>query len=160
MLLQAQNHAATAGDAGQHLALNVVGEKEGIKRGDWLTELAPCYVSDRLTVRLENIQPLKESSAVHIYHYASHTTGKLSLLNVKQVGYPQESHLQAVRLGQIFAEIQLETPLHICVGDRLILRTGDDSQTLAGAEVLEIDSPRRCQLMKQRCGICSIKQEN
>lgn len=74
------------------------------------------------------IQPLKESTVAHLYHFASHITGKVSLLNAKQ----------AVENGDYFAEILLDEPLHIAVNDRLIIRSGDDRQTLGSAEVLEI----------------------
>ncbi|VEI47914.1 selenocysteine-specific elongation factor [Actinobacillus equuli] len=44
---------------------------------------------------------------------------------------------------RIFAEVLLDEPLHIAFNDKLIIRNGDDSQTVAGAQVLEIHSPKR-----------------
>lgn len=132
--IHAQNTPSETGCAGQRLALNIANvEKEEIKRGDWITELEPKFATDRITVLLTANQTLKENSVVHLYHFASHITGKLNLLEAKQ----------AVKNQQCFAEVILDEPLHIAVGDKLILRSGDDSQTLAGAEVLEIDSPKR-----------------
>lgn len=132
--IHAQNSPSHTGYAGQRLALNIANvEKEDIRRGDWITELEPKFATDRITVLLTTNQTLKENSIVHIYHFASHITGKLNLLEVKQ----------AVKNQQYFAEVILDEALHIVVGDKLILRSGDDSQTLAGAEVLEIDSPKR-----------------
>ncbi|QIM67616.1 selenocysteine-specific translation elongation factor [Mannheimia granulomatis] len=132
--IHAQNSPSNTGYAGQRLALNIANvEKEDIQRGDWVTGLEPKFATDRITVLLTANQTLKENSIVHIYHFASHITGKLNLLEVKQ----------AVKNQQYFAEVILDEALHIAVGDKLILRSGDDSQTLAGAEVLEIDSPKR-----------------
>lgn len=132
--IHAQNQPSEQGVAGERLALNLANvEKTEMTRGDWLTALAPDFATDRITVRFQAQAPLKESNAVHLYHFASHTTAKFNLLSDKQ----------AVKFAQGFAEIILDTPLHIAVGDKLILRSGDDQQTLAGAVVVEIDSPKR-----------------
>lgn len=132
--IHAQNQPSEQGVAGERLALNLANvEKAEMTRGDWLTALAPDFATDRITVRFQAQAPLKESNAVHLYHFASHTTAKFNLLSDKQ----------AVKFSQGFAEIILDTPLHIAVGDKLILRSGDDQQTLAGAVVVEIDSPKR-----------------
>lgn len=132
--IHAQNQPSEQGVAGERLALNLANvEKAEMTRGDWLTALAPDFATDRITVHFQAQAPLKESNAVHLYHFASHTTAKFNLLSDKQ----------AVKFAQGFAEIILDTPLHIAVGDKLILRSGDDQQTLAGAVVVEIDSPKR-----------------
>lgn len=132
--IHAQNQPSEQGVAGERLALNLANvEKAEMTRGDWLTALAPDFATDRITVRFQAQASLKESNAVHLYHFASHTTVKFNLLSDKQ----------AVKFAQGFAEIILDTPLHIAVGDKLILRSGDDQQTLAGAVVVEIDSPKR-----------------
>ena len=132
--IHAQNQPSEKGQAGQRLALNLANvEKAEIKRGDWLTSLAQYYATDRITISLTAAETLKENQVVHLYHYARHTMGKLNLLNTKQ----------AVKNQQLFAEIILDEPLHIALGDKLIIRSGDDSQTLAGGEVLEIHSPKR-----------------
>ncbi|QLB41788.1 selenocysteine-specific translation elongation factor [Mannheimia pernigra] len=132
--IHAQNTPSQTGSAGQRLALNIANvEKEQIKRGDWITTLEPHFATDRITVSLTPNQSFKENSIVHIYHFARHITGKLNLLEGKQ----------AVKNQQFFAEVILDEPLHIAINDKLIIRNGDDSQTLAGAVVLEIHSPKR-----------------
>lgn len=131
--IHAQNQPAEQGVAGERLALNIANvEKSEVQRGDWITEL-PVQKTDRIAVKLTAEQALKESNVVHLYHYASHITGKLTLLNAKQ----------AVALGDYFAEIVFDEPLSCVVADKLIVRNGDDSQTLAGARVLELNSPKR-----------------
>lgn len=132
--IHAQNQPSETGSAGQRLALNLANvEKEEIARGDWLTALRPDFATDRISVRFTASQPLKENNVVHLYHFASHTTAKLNLLTTQQAG----------KFDQGFAEIILDTPLHMAVGDKLILRSGDDQHTVAGAQVLEIDAPKR-----------------
>ncbi|MFC0308680.1 selenocysteine-specific translation elongation factor [Gallibacterium trehalosifermentans] len=132
--IHAQNSESEQGVAGERLALNLAGvDKSDISRGDWLSELAPDFACERFTVLLHPCQPLKETTQVHLYHYASHVTAKVSVLNAKQ----------AVENQPYFAEIVLDTPLHLALGDKLILRSGDDQHTLAGAQVLEIASPKR-----------------
>ncbi|AIK90557.1 selenocysteine-specific translation elongation factor [Glaesserella parasuis] len=132
--IHAQNNEASIGVAGQRLALNIANvEKEQIERGDWITQQDPQFACDRITVRLTTAQALKENSVVHLYHFASHTTAKLNLLDGSQ----------CLADDTAIAELILDTPLHIALEDKLILRSGDDSQTLAGAEVIEIHSPKR-----------------
>lgn len=130
--IHAQNQPAEQGQAGQRLALNIVNvEKTVLERGQWLTALSPLFATDRMTVLLNPCQQIKENSVVHLYHFASHITGKMNLLNKQEENQ------------NIFAEIILDQTLHIANGDKLILRNGDDSETIAGAEVLEVHSPRR-----------------
>ncbi|MGY4675935.1 selenocysteine-specific translation elongation factor [Ursidibacter arcticus] len=132
--IHAQNNESPEGIAGQRLALNIANvEKEQIQRGDWLTQLAPTQASERITIQLTADQSIKENSIIHLYHYASHITAKLNLLNATQ----------AVRNGNYFAEIICDAALHFAIGDKLIIRNGDDSQTIAGGVVLEIHSPKR-----------------
>lgn len=142
--IHAQNSESTRGIAGQRLALNLAGvEKSDIQRGDWLTELAPNFATDRISVTLHPSQTLKENNIVHLYHFASHITGKLNLLTEQPANFSENS-------ANLLAEIILDQPLHIACGDKLIIRSGDDSQTLAGAEVIEIHSPKRHKRSEQR----------
>lgn len=144
--IHAQNQPSETGVAGQRLALNIANAEKGhIRRGDWITELAPDFATDRISVTLTVAQKLKETTAVHLYHFASHVTGKLSLLNAKQAA-PHPAYIsndEATADSFYFAEIVLDEPLHIARGDKFIVRNGDDSRTLAGAQVLEIHAPKR-----------------
>lgn len=132
--IHAQNTPSETGFAGQRLALNLANyDKENIERGDWITSLKPDFATDRITVKLNVNAAMNENNIVHLYHFASHFTGKVNLLTQNQ----------AVENEQLFAEIILDQPLHIAENDKLILRSGDDSLTIAGATVLEIHSPKR-----------------
>lgn len=135
--IHAQNCESMQGVAGQRLALNLAGvEKTDIQRGDWLGELAPNFATDRITVQLCAEQRLKENTVAHLYHFATHITGKVNLLTEQADDFAENS-------ANILAEVILDIPLHVAVGDKLIVRSGDDSQTLAGASVIEIHSPKR-----------------
>lgn len=135
--IHAQNRESHQGEAGQRLALNLANvEKAEIARGDWLTTLAPHFATDRITVSVHTSQQLKENSIVHLYHYASHIMGKMNLLT-------EQADSFGLKSTKLLAEIILDQPLHIVNGDKLIIRNGDDSHTLASATVIEIHSPKR-----------------
>ena len=133
--IHAQNEQSTEGLAGQRLALNINldFDRTLIERGDWLFSQPPAKATDRVTVWLENQIPLNESQPVHIYHAASHTTGKLTLLQQPKLA-PQQYAL---------AELILEQPLFLTHGDKIILRNSNSTAVLGGAKVIEIDSPKR-----------------
>ncbi|WP_454905029.1 selenocysteine-specific translation elongation factor [Aggregatibacter sp.] len=133
--IYAQNEQSTEGLAGQRLALNINldFDRTLIERGDWLFSQLPAKATDRVTVWLENQIPLNESQPVHIYHAASHTTGKLTLLQQQKLA-PQQ---------QALAELILEQPLFLAHGDKIILRNSNSTAVLGGAKVIEIDSPKR-----------------
>lgn len=153
--IHAQNRESEKGIAGQRLALNLAGiEKSDIQRGDWLSQLKPDFPTERISVKLSTQLPMKENSIVHLYHFASHITGKVNLLNASQAATSQ-SYL---------AEILLDEPLHVAVGDKWIIRNGDDSLTLAGAQTLEIHSPKRHKRTENRLALLTqlsdILQDN
>ncbi|MFQ1022159.1 selenocysteine-specific translation elongation factor [Avibacterium paragallinarum] len=133
--IYSQDQQANEGFAGQRLALNIQTEVErnAIRRGDWLFAQPPLPPTDRLTIDVEAENLLQESQPVHIYHAATRTTGKLTLLQHKQC-YPQQNAL---------AELVLEQPLFLTDGDKLILRSGDAKNLVGGARVIELRSPKR-----------------
>jgi len=133
--IHAQNTSSEQGIAGQRLALNLNADldRTPMKRGDWLLQDEPLPPTDRISVQILAEVPLNESQPVHIYHGASRTTGKLTLLQGKN----------AAKNDRTLAEIILDSPLFLAFGDKLILRSGDTKTLIAGARVLEINSPKR-----------------
>ena len=133
--IHAQNTPSEQGLAGQRLALNLNADlaRTPIKRGDWLLQEEPLPPTDRLTVEIWAETALNESQPVHVYHGAARTTGKLTLLKGKNVA----------KNDRTLAEIMLDSPLFLAFDDRLILRSGDAKSLIAGARVLEINSPKR-----------------
>ena len=133
--IHAQNTPSEQGLAGQRLALNLNADlaRTPITRGDWLLQEEPLLPTERLTVEIWAETALNESQPVHVYHGAARTTGKLTLLKGKNVA----------KNDRTLAEIMLDSPLFLAFDDRLILRSGDAKSLIAGARVLEINSPKR-----------------
>ncbi|MEQ5322029.1 selenocysteine-specific translation elongation factor [Providencia rettgeri] len=127
-----QNQISEFAVAGDRVALNLVGDidKENITRGDWLLAEQPAFIATRVIVELECDALIKHWQPVHLYHGASHITGRVSLL-VEQGETP------------VLAELILDTPLWLVENDRLIIRDISARQTLGGARVIRLVSPRR-----------------
>lgn len=126
--LHAQNQAVARAQAGQRIALNIVGEveKAQITRGDWLLSQPQEHGTTRLTLALNLLQSQKNASQpVHIHHAASHVTGRLTVLS-DQLG-----------------ELVLSSPLWLADNDRLILRDSNAQYTLGGGRVLLLNSKKR-----------------
>ncbi|NIH24502.1 selenocysteine-specific translation elongation factor [Providencia heimbachae] len=127
-----QNQAANFAQAGDRVAINLTGDidKDDITRGDWLLSEQPAFVATRVIVELMSDLPIKHWQPVHLYHGASHITGRVSLL---------------VEPGEtpVLAELILDTPLWLVDNDRLIIRDISARQTLGGARVIRLVSPRR-----------------
>ncbi|HGN1707717.1 TPA: selenocysteine-specific translation elongation factor [Providencia rettgeri] len=133
-----QNQASDFAQAGDRVALNLVGniEKEEITRGDWLLAEQPAFIANRVIVELECDALIKHWLPVHLYHGASHITGRVSLL-VEQGETP------------VLAELILDNPLWLVDNDRLIIRDISARQTLGGARVIRLVSPRRGKRLPQ-----------
>ncbi|EPB0481327.1 selenocysteine-specific translation elongation factor [Providencia stuartii] len=127
-----QNQPAELAQAGDRVALNLAGDidKAAITRGDWLLSEKPFAAATRVIVELECDSVIKHWQPVHLYHGASHITGRVSLLT---------------ELGStpLLAELILDTPLWLVDNDRLIIRDISARETLASARVIRLTSPRR-----------------
>lgn len=126
--LHAQNQSVTRAQAGERIALNIVGdvEKAQITRGDWLLATSQPQGTQRLIVALHLLLPLKHASQpVHLHHAASHVTGRLTLL------------------AEDLAELVLNEPLWLAENDRLIIRDSNAQQTLGGGRVVLLNSKKR-----------------
>ncbi|MDF0604253.1 selenocysteine-specific translation elongation factor [Neisseriaceae bacterium TC5R-5] len=144
--LHVQNQAAESGQAGQRIALNLVGEagKADIRRGDWLLQQAPPALGTRISIQLQLSPTLAGKvhhwQAVHIHHAASHSTGHLVLLSKSELSAGEST----------VAELSLDQPLYLAEGDRLILRDASARQTLGAASVLELQPPTRAKRQPER----------
>ncbi|CDG19630.1 selenocysteine-specific translation elongation factor [Xenorhabdus doucetiae] len=135
--LHAQNQPTQSAQAGQRIALNIVGDisKAQISRGDWLLAQQPIsqnrsLAAEKVLVEIEADRPLQNWQPLHIHHAASHITGRISILN-------------SLADTPILAELTLDRPLWLVENDRLILRDISAKRTLAGARVISLHSPRR-----------------
>ncbi|HCR60859.1 MAG TPA: selenocysteinyl-tRNA-specific translation elongation factor SelB [Serratia liquefaciens] len=125
--LHAQNKPAEQAQAGQRIALNISGDvsKDQVARGDWLLAQKPPIAAERILVALDKDLPIKHWQPLHLHHAASHITGRVSLLS------------------DGLAELILDRPLWLAENDRLVLRDIGARQTLGGARVLSLTTPKR-----------------
>ncbi|NRN29509.1 selenocysteine-specific translation elongation factor [Photorhabdus heterorhabditis] len=130
--LYAQNQQTDTAQAGLRIALNITGDisKEQVSRGDWLLSQKPVESVEKVLVELETDELLRNWQSLHIHHAASHITGRISLLN-------------QLSDQLLLAELVFDRPLWLVENDRLILRDIGARRTLAGARVINLNSPRR-----------------
>ncbi len=140
--LRRQGRVAEQARQGDRLALNLTGpgiDRETVQRGDWVVAQAlPTPALTRVDIALELLEdapPLSHWSGVHLHLGASHVIGRISLLEGQQL-LPGE---------RMLAQMILETPLHACMGDRVIVRDHGARRTIGGAIVLDGAPPRRGQ---------------
>ncbi|HGJ5872331.1 MAG TPA: selenocysteine-specific translation elongation factor [Arsenophonus apicola] len=143
--LHAQNQLVSQAQAGERIALNLTGDisKKQISRGDWLLSEQPVFAVNKVLVEVEANECLKNWQPLHLYHAASHVTGRIALLN-----QPSDKPL--------LAELSFDKPLWLVDNDQLVLRDISAQRTLAGARVIKLHSPRRGK--RQATFLCWLSQ--
>ncbi len=144
--LRVQDSAANAAGAGDRAAVNLagVGVSE-VARGDWLLDAATRDPVTRFAVALTVLEDfpraVKHNAPVHIYHATSHSQGRLLLLDSAPLP----------PAGGATVDIACLDPLHVKVGDRIVVRDQDLGRTLGGGRVIGLHTPtRRRQPMRRR----------
>ena len=153
--LHVQDAAANAARAGDRAAINLGGVELGaVKRGDWL-----CMPSARdpvhqfalaLTVAKDFPRIVKHDTPIHVYHATSHCQGRLLLLD--------SAALTAG--GEASVDIACQAPLHIKVGDRLVLRDHALEHTLGGGRVIDLSVPQRRRSNARRERLAAIRVDD
>lgn len=150
--LHAFNRKAERCEAGERVALNLVGvERSDIHRGDWIVAEALTHRIDRVSVAvklLPDAKPLKHWSSVHLHAGAAHTLARVALLEGDELT-PGESML---------GELALDVPLHLCHGDRIVLRDASASRTLGGCVVIDVFPPMRGKRSAERLALLHAQQ--
>ncbi|MDH3511308.1 MAG: selenocysteine-specific translation elongation factor, partial [Gammaproteobacteria bacterium] len=139
------DQAATVASVGHRCALNLGGvDLERTRRGQWLTTNDASFGTTRVDVRLnastDAKRPLLHWTPVHIFHGASHVTGRVVLSEDRQLT-PGETQL---------AQLVLDHPIVAMRGDICILRNQASDQTLAGAVIVDIFASRRGRKLPSR----------
>ncbi len=151
--LHAFNRPAERCGAGERVALNLAGvERSDISRGDWIVADALNHRSDRVSVALSllaDAKPLKHWSSVHVHAGAAHVLARVALLEGEQL-MPGEAML---------AELSLEQPLHLCHGDRIVLRDASAQQTIGGCRVLDVFPPLRGKRSAERLALLRAQRD-
>ncbi len=151
--LHAFNQKAERCEAGERVALNLVGvERSDIHRGDWIVAESLTHRTDRLSVTvtlLPDARPLKHWSSVHVHAGAAHTLARIALLEGDEL-QPGKAML---------GELALDVPLHLCHGDRIVLRDASARQTLGGCMAIDGFPPLRGKRSPERLTLLRAQQE-
>ncbi|MCC5872217.1 MAG: selenocysteine-specific translation elongation factor [Gammaproteobacteria bacterium] len=137
--IRALDEDRRAGHAGERLALNITGIRhQQIHRGDWLVAPVLARPQFRFDARLRPLPDvtLKSGREVHLHHGASHTMGRITLLD-GDAGSPR-------------VHIAVREPVGVLHGDRFILRDSSGRITLAGGTVLDPAPPHRGRRRSER----------
>lgn len=133
--LHVNGRRATAGCAGQRIALNLAGSigKADVARGMWIVAPPLHLPVQRCHCRVRALAPLRHWQQLHLHHGAGDTTARLALLEG-----------DALPAGEsMLAELILAMPMGALVHDRFILRDPSANQTLGGGQVLDVFPPTR-----------------
>lgn len=153
--IHAQGQATESATANQRVALNISGDidKASLNRGDWLLHTAPTTIIKRITVKLTANHLIKHWQNIQVFHAATHTTGRIALLEDKQLALGETA----------LAEITLDTPLCLTEQDRLLLRDPAQKINLGSAIVIDLlppnrgkRNPQRLEYLNQRASLNSL----
>ena len=134
---------------GQRCALNISGDisRENIRRGDWLVGDASAPITERFDCQVDYLSSapfvLKHMSPVKLYLGARRTAARIALLDCRKL-QPGDSAK---------AQLMLPESIHVCAGDRFLIRDDSESETLGGGIVLDIHPPRRLRASAWRIGL-------
>lgn len=132
--IHAQNQAADLARVGQRCALNIVGgdlRRAEIHRGDWIVAAPACFGVTRCDARIRVLRDedraLKNRTPVHVHIGAADVTGRVVTLEDAEI--PPG--------GDALVQIQLDRPIGMVRGDRIILRDQSALRTIGGGTVLD-----------------------
>lgn len=152
--LHALNQIADACHVGQRVALNLAGlERSAIQRGDWVVSEPTQHRTERVAITLSllpDAKPLGHWTPVHVHCGSTHITAHVALLEGDRLA-PGASML---------AELVLAAPVHLCHGDRLVLRDASAQSTIGGGTVLDIVVPARGKRTAHRLALLHAQRES
>jgi len=132
--IHAQSQGSATASARQRCALNVVGgdlRRTEIHRGDWVVAEPACFGVARFDARVRVLndedRAIKNRTPVHVHIGAADVTGRIVTLEGGEIA-PGASGL---------VQIQLDRPIGMVRGDRLILRDQSALRTIGGGLVLD-----------------------
>ncbi len=137
--IHTQNQISNEAMAGDRAAINIAANQltlESIHRGNWLTSnRGPAIIraDARLKVLSSEKNRLNHWTPVHFHSAANHVTGRIATLEANHITPGDEGLVQ----------LQLASPVNLCVGDRFVLRDQAALRTLGGGVIIALDSPAR-----------------
>lgn len=146
--LYVQDEPSATAAVGDRTAVNIAGAGlDDVRRGDWLLDPGMREPVSRFAVELFVLEDfpraLKHNAPLHVYHATSHTQARVLLIE----GAPIEPG------GAATVDLACQEPLHVKVGDRIVVRDHDLECTLGGGRVVDLDVPdsrRRSSSRKER----------
>lgn len=149
--LRVQDRTANAATTGDRAAVNLVGTRQGdVGRGDWLLAPTMREPATRFALRLQVLddfpRKLRHNAPVHLHHATSHSHGRVLLID----GAGLEPGDEAL------VDVLCETPLHVKVGDRLVLRDHARERTLGGGQVYDLAPTTRRRSPQRRARLAAI----
>ena len=146
--IHAHNCKSETGQAGQRLALNLAGiDKAEVQRGDWVVTRTLHAPTQRINARLHWLaseeKPLLHWLPVHLHSGAGDVLARVALLQGPSLLPGQSAYVQ----------FELDRPIAVLRGDRLIVRDQSATRTLGGGEVIDIFAPVSRRHKTQRCAV-------
>ncbi len=153
--LQSHNREQEVAQPGTRTAINLAGlSRDAVPRGATITLPELAQTTAILDVCLERsprlpaeASPLRNNTRVRVHHGTGHGPARLVLAAGKLIE-PGQNRL---------AQLRLERPICIWPGDRIIIRNWQETATLAGGLVLDVNgdrkkmrAPARMQLLEAR----------
>jgi selenocysteine-specific elongation factor len=138
--IHAHNRPIERAGARERCALNLAGtfpEGGEPRRGDWVVapalHLPTSRIDCRLTVSRSAPVPLRDGLPVHVHLGTEDVVGRAAVLGARSIA-PGDSG---------FVQVDLEHPVGVLWGDRVVLRDHAARHTLAGGRTLDPLPPRR-----------------
>jgi selenocysteine-specific elongation factor len=137
--LHAQNRPAQQAQAGQRVALNIVGprlSKAAVTRGDWVLHEdvhAPTSALDARIRLLDGVPVPRPDTTVHLHLAATHVTARISPLDPERLAPGYDG----------IVRLTLAAPIGGLFGDRIVLRDAAARHTIGGGMVIDPFPPRR-----------------
>jgi selenocysteine-specific elongation factor len=137
--IQSHGRDVDASGPGMRTALNLadVNPTAGVNRGDVITLPDVGRASDCVDVMLEisgrASRPIKDGVRVRVHYGSGNVPAHVALGDGKELPVGRS----------VIAQLRLEAPVYLWVGDHLTIRDWSEQQTLAGAVVLDPDASRK-----------------
>ena len=139
--LQSHNREQEVAQPGTRTAINLAGlSRDAVPRGATITLPELAQTTATLDVCLERsprlpaeASPLRNNTRVRVHHGTGHGPARLVLAAGKLIE-PGQNRL---------AQLRLERPICIWPGDRIIIRNWQETATLAGGLVLDVNGDRK-----------------
>jgi len=139
--LQSHNREQEVAQPGTRTAINLADlSRDSVRRGATITLPGLAQITVTLDVCLERsprllsqTPPLRNHTRVRVHHGTGHGAARLVLSDGGDIE-PGQSRL---------AQLRLEKPICIWPGDRVVIRNWQETATLAGGLVLDVNGDRR-----------------